>query len=510
MYLSIYNIHFMEGMFLQRIHENINPPASALTEALRAVGYSLETAIADIIDNSISAGAKHVSVYFQWRKKDSYVLIEDDGCGMDESQLIEAMRIGSKNPLIERQKNDLGRFGLGLKTASFSQCRRLTVASRKNGNNASIKCWDLDFIQQKNLWSLINGAFDERATEVLSNIHKKDNGTLVLWENLDKIVGNLQSIKSHQYFLSKIESTEKHILKVFHRFLQSPNKICIVINGNVIAPWDPFLENETATQELPEEIYTIDSSQLKVQPYILPHDSRLTEEQYENTAGIRGWNGHQGFYIYRNKRLIVDGSWLGMFKQEEQYRLARIKIDLPNNLDVDWKIDVKKASAVPPDIIYDQLKRIGKLTRELAAKVYRHRGSKLARKVEKQESFVWHQLQNKGQIKYKINRAHPYIQALISNNNTEKHIEGLLSLIEETIPINLIISQLSGNMASYSVPYSESQKQLKTVLINLFSVLNNSGKSADEAKIQLLSIEPFNSYPELVEAIVTRESVSGE
>lgn len=480
----------------------VEPIASSLIEALRAVGYNLETAIADIIDNSISAGASRVDILFHWDKENSFIRIEDDGCGMDEKKLIEAMRVGSQNPLAKREESDLGRFGLGLKTASFSQCRRLTVLSKASQGAQNIKCWDLDVIKERNQWLLIDGCIQGTTENQLKTILNSKSGTIVLWQKLDRIISDANLKTAYNNFLYKIELTEKHISKVFHRLL---SKTCIAINGNRIKPWNPFLERHPAAQILPNEQFYIGDSIINVEPYILPHESRLSSEEYELTSGTKGWNGQQGFYIYRNKRLLVDGSWLGMFRKEEQYRLARIKIDIPNDVDLDWKIDVKKAAAFPPECITEQLKRIAKRTREAAAKVYRHRGSKLARSTEIKESYVWNQIQQKGQIKYTINREHFLIKKIIKENKVSaSELYSLLSMIEETIPIHLITAQIKENETSYRLPFEGKTKELETVINNLYTYLAAQGKSMDQIKKELLVLEPFSGYPELVEAVLNK------
>ena len=122
------------------------PKASAMMEALRGLGYSTATALADIVDNSISAGASEVRLHFDWDGYDSRISILDNGRGMSDSELEAAMTLGTINPLDKRAHTDLGRFGLGLKTASFSQCRSLTVASKREGGPLVCLRWDLDAI----------------------------------------------------------------------------------------------------------------------------------------------------------------------------------------------------------------------------------------------------------------------------------------------------------------------------------------------------------------------------
>ena len=136
-------------------YEISTPGAGALIESLRAVGYSLPTAIADIIDNSIAAKAKNIWLDFYWDGCDSRISILDDGVGMEEDVLSNAMRPGSQSPTDTRDPSDLGRFGLGLKTASFSQSRILSVVSKTSKGEKSRRCWDLNFVSKHNEWRLL-------------------------------------------------------------------------------------------------------------------------------------------------------------------------------------------------------------------------------------------------------------------------------------------------------------------------------------------------------------------
>ena len=138
-------------------YDDCAPDASAMVESMRAYGYTLSTAIADLVDNSIAAKCKNVWLSFEWGGQNSWISVTDDGKGMSEKVLVNAMRLGSLSPLEERDPSDLGRFGLGLKTASFSQARRLTVISRTRSVQESIRRWDLDHLAQPEVkgWQLL-------------------------------------------------------------------------------------------------------------------------------------------------------------------------------------------------------------------------------------------------------------------------------------------------------------------------------------------------------------------
>ena len=214
-------------------NHDILPPGAALAESLRAYGYSLATAVADIIDNSIAAGASNVWLDFYWDGSHSSISIRDDGEGMSDDALFEAMAPGNRSPLEDRHPDDLGRFGMGLKTASFSQCRRLSVISKTAGGSKSMRCWDLDVIAEHNEWRLLREA-SENAVEASSNLDELKSGTLVMWENMDRVTGNTQTTNStaHENFLKRVEEVRDHLAMTFHRYLATPNpKLKIWING---------------------------------------------------------------------------------------------------------------------------------------------------------------------------------------------------------------------------------------------------------------------------------------
>jgi hypothetical protein len=310
------------------------PFAAPMSESLRAFGYELPTAIADLLDNSISAGSKNIWVDFLWNGADSTITITDDGRGMNEEELVNAMRPGSRNPLESRDPKDLGRYGLGLKTASFSQCRRLVVRSKTSGNAVSTRFWDLDFVAYKNKWLLLRDA-GENAEIHFKRLTKLDHGTVVLWDQIDRLVKEHEvNNETHKrFFYDRIEAVEKHLAMVFHRFLEG-KRLRIFVNNNELRPWDPFLKFEKATQQIADERITLFQKKIGIIPYVLPHISKLTEEKHSEAAGVKGWNLHQGFYVYRNERLLVAGDWLGLpFAKEEHFKLARIQLDIPNSMD---------------------------------------------------------------------------------------------------------------------------------------------------------------------------------
>jgi hypothetical protein len=487
--------------FSNYISEETPPKASAMINTFRAFGYNLQTAIADIIDNSISAKAQNVWINYKWIGKDSWVTIEDDGQGMEKEALIDAMTPGSKDPNEERDVNDLGRFGLGLKTSSFSQCKTLTVATKKGGFNTLKRCWDLDFVNSSGKWTLLDYISDESHIVNLSN---QENGTIVLWENLDRLVGNahIENEAARKVFLEEFSLVEEHLSLVFHRYLEK-RKLKLWINGIAIKSWDPFMKNEDGGQLISDEFLENDNVQVKC--YVLPHISKISEEE-RLKAKTENWYKLQGFYIYRNERLLLYGDWLGLFAKNEHYKNARILIDIPNKLDHDWKIDIKKATATPSVSIRKDLIRLGKMTRLAAANMYRFRGNQLMLD-DSITSFdfkpIWKgtKQRDKG-VNYYINEEHPIITKYLENETiSKKNFKSILKLIGKTVPLEAIIQNYSENPESLELRDENLELEEGTIQLAkmMFDSLKQTGVSNELAIKQILNIQPFNEFPQLLE-----------
>ena len=498
------------GRYEDAAFEVVRPDAAAMIESLRAFGYSPQSAVADLIDNSISAGARNVWITPYWNGSDSHVLIEDDGHGMDAAALTSAMRLGSTSPLEERAGEDLGRFGLGLKTASFSQCRRLTVGSKEVAGHVEIRRWDLDHVNRTSDWQLLKAA----APGSVHHFHRlgeRASGTVVLWEQLDRLVGDsgVEDRKAADRFLRVVEEIDRHLGMVFHRFLQGRDRLTIHINGSPVRAWDPFLSDAPATQWLEEEVLKLHGEEIRVQPFVLPHHSRLDPEAHSNAAGIAGWNAQQGFYIYRNRRLLVAGDWLGLFKKEEHHKLARIRIDIPNVMDHAWHIDVRKSRARPPGVLRDEFRRIASVARGRAVAIYRNRGKVVAH--TKSEGFVspWQRMDRRGKIFYKVNREHPLVRAVLSIPAPHRTAaSALVRLVEETVPVPLIAIDHAERPDEQATPFEQAASEdVLAVLQAVYRALIGNGMSRRMARERVRHMEPFRNYPELL-GILDEEQVS--
>jgi len=486
-------------------YRNAPPKASAMLEALRGLGYSPATALADLIDNAIAAKATEVKINFVWEEKNSRISIMDNGLGMDASELDLAMRLGEKNPLDSRSEDDLGRFGLGLKTASFSQCRRLTVVSRKKDLQTECLRWDLDVLasSQDNSWRLLEGS-DPESTTFLYPLEEQLSGTLVLWEKLDRMITPGFASKD---FLRIMDTVEKHLSMTFHRYLESLRpRLKLFINGEQIKPWDPFLSQHSATQHLPGTSLT--SGSVKVRAYILPHKDKLTPAEYESAGGLLGWTAQQGFYVYRNERLLVSGDWLGLGKnrawtQEEAHKLTRIRLDLPNTADSDWKLDIRKSTARPPAALRSALRNLAEDARTRARRVFAWRGKPVSRSGKQDIAPVWTSYKSGDHFRYRIDPGHPLIaDVLDSAGLLAPQIKAMLRVIEETVPVQRIwLDTTEAHNAPVTHFADDPPEEVRQVLIIYYRSKISKGMSSSMAKERMLKEEPFCNYPDLIAAL---------
>ena len=496
----------------------ISPPgAGAMLESLRAYGYSLNSAIADIIDNSITAKAKNIWIRLIWKGSNSIISIRDDGYGMSESELSAAMVAGSQNPLYPRESDDLGRFGLGLKTASLSQARSVTVASKKLESQVDIRRWDLDYIAESGTdeWRLLKSC-REGAHTWLEPLASMDSGTIVLLESLDKLcAGTRDSDPIHRdNFYQRLDSLRDHLAMVFQRFLTTPRSLNIFLNGeqsiHAIKPWDPFCRTHKATDPKPMITAIYDEKSVKIKGYILPHKDMFDAEELQTAAGPAGWNAQQGFYIYRNDRLLVAGSWLGLrdgsqkWKTEEHYKLARIQVDITNVMDADWQIDVKKSIAIPPLNIAGVLVNYGRKIRKEAREVFAHRGRYGKRTNTFKISKIWMARQKNGLNTYSLDRSHHLLQRFMnSGGNLKMEAEVLFKLIEETVPVEQIWLDMAESPEKRSTPFfGVSEREIiQAAEQSLKIIAGNENWPPSKELIDLVcEIECFFDYRDLLYA----------
>lgn len=477
--------------------ERIEPRASLLIQSMRDIGYSLETALADILDNSITAGAQHVRMLADTSSHSPAFGILDDGQGMDEGQLLQAMRLGSQSPLDLREGDDLGRFGLGLKTASFSQCRRLTVLSRKAGVSACAR-WDLKYVGETDDWLV---QFPDDATGVPWADELGPQGTLVVWEDLDRLTDATE--QGRQHLVAKIDEAMEHISLVFHRFLAGEKglkKVQISINDTLLEPFDPFHSTHPATDVGNVEKLRLAGHQVTVQAFTLPHHQKVSPSEWQKYGGRAGYIKNQGFYVYRGKRLIIHGTWFGLARQMELTKLARVRIDMPNSLDIDWKIDVKKASANPPRQVKERLRALIESIGGASTRVFTTKGKRL---IADNKLPVWYRHQNKNLISYGLNPDHPIFTSFMDrlDDDTRDDFLKIMEMAGSTLPVDALVADIGAN-PEYVGGDAMSPEAIKHAVSATYTQLTSAGFDKAQILGMLQAADPFRSRWELTKQII--------
>jgi hypothetical protein len=349
-------------------------------ESLRDIGYDLPAAVADLVDNSLDADARAVEVDLVHDASGGSVRIADDGVGMSEGELDEAMRYGSARAYRER---DLGHFGLGLKTASLSQCRCMTVATRTStGGRIRVRRWDLDRVARTDSWELERPGVRDVPPAAVEPLRGR-TGTVVLWQRLDRILGARRPSgeAAHRRLVTAGDEAAQHLAMVFHRFLsgEAPGPLLTLrVNDTGLHAWDPFARGEPMTRRLPLQGLPLEHDGVEhsvvVQPWVLPGQPHFSSaEAHERAGGPKRWNRQQGLYIYRRDRLIQSGGWNRLRTLDEHSKLARVALDIPPEADDAFRTNVSKMTVGLPDGLRPPLRALVAGVAARAQDVYRRR-----------------------------------------------------------------------------------------------------------------------------------------
>ena len=465
---------------------NLPPDPSSLTESLRGMGYTLATAVADLIDNSIAANAQNIWVGIAKGTEHAMpgLSILDDGDGMTRQELINAMMLGAVSPLTARRKHDLGRFGLGLKTASFSQCRCLTVVSKKKGEISSFS-WDLDYLAKTQAWSLL-----ENEPGYLADHIEGDHGTLVLWEKIDRVQAMRKSAEQSDWFNLR-SRLRNHLRLTFHRFMEE-GAFKLYLDDTELKPWDPFMTWEPGKpKDFPVATWPVGSAHPKarMQCFVLPVEP---DKAKRNLFGPEDDLNLQGFFIYRGKRLITVGGWLGLkdFRRADVFKLARIRLDFENDGDTDWKVDIKKSSAYPPVEMRSWLRQFALQARTISEQTLMSRETGTSKTLR--AHGLWKK-PNRGSATL-ADTSSPIIQtlfnALESGELTAEYLNGYLEILALSHP-----TAIKSNL-SY-VPTSDARK---VVFLIYKLLINDYGE--EKAESILRKTEPFSFWTNLIDEVV--------
>lgn len=469
-------------------------PGVELLESMRSVGYSFNAAAADIIDNSIAAGATRIEVFAD-TVGGTYIGFLDDGGGMSSDEAREALKLAGTRH-IERGESDLGRFGLGLKTASLSQGRRLTVLTKRDGELTGLQ-WDLDHVLESGNWSIrVLEEDDTRHVPHSDTLVVTDKGTLVIWESLDYLLSGASDVAN--WMSSLVSELRAHIGLVFHRFLEAPKLLSIHVNGVQISAINPFLENNPRTQVAPVENVLIEGESVRVEAFTLPHISGLSaKERKREDLGSR-MRESQGFYVYRNRRLISAGGWFGLARQDELSKQTRVRVDIPVALDKHWQLDIKKSRVEPPQAFRQRFRQIIDHVKVPSGRVHRFRGRKES---VTDFTYFWRFVEDRDGFRYEINPEHP---ALIAVRDAlplgrRDEFDELIVDLADAFPAPDLYMRLAENKERSVVSRSDA-----SVVRRLRAMRHGGAANADPALMAeaLAKMEPFNDVANLRDLVL--------
>ena len=472
-----------------------NPPdATSLMMSARSFGnYDLAAALADLIDNSIKAGAHTVNLLCDYADGSPEIHIRDDGCGMSPSELRDAMRPASTDPRTERSPDDLGRFGWGMKSASFSQCLGLTVISRHNGKLSGAG-WDLENLGDWRMEVLSENECLERCFAELQDT----DGTEVIWNRCDRLSedGNLDAAAFNQL----VAQARDRLALTFHRFIGGTNgarRVTIMLNGLQIEKRDPFLRDHPATQVLDEEVLRLrEGGEIRVRPYILPHFGKLTQSQQSGLEGAEGMVRNQGFFVYRGNRLIMHGTWFGLVRHGELSQLTRVSVDIPNSLDSVWKITVDKSNALLPSSLRNRLRDVVIKLKGRAVAPFR-RKPRRTNNITRAET--WLRTIRNGMINYRINRDHPVVARLLDDPERSPEIRTLLGIVEQSFPVAQLQADIERDAQAVSFSETDAARFREFLEASLPGLLADSDGDYKQLASDLHRMEPFASNRKITE-----------
>jgi len=343
--------------------QTLPPNPARLIEGLRDIGYDFNTALADIVDNSVDAGATKIDIRINMDPDgDILVSVSDNGCGMDEQTLLDGMTYGAQGRVDPKR---LGKFGLGLKTASTAFCRRMSVVTRNTSETELIKAtWDLDHLVSADEWELLLDSPTGYEEGLLNEVASGSSGTLVMWDKVDRMMKNYSELggKHTRNALKKVVTGfGSHASMVYQRFLNFDDgrarNIEMVLNGQIVSPWDPFCEGEIGTELVAEktlkaELPDDSPVEFTIRAFVLPRREHFSTPEAAKDARLT--NNMQGIYIYRENRLIhYPADWLGMFTKEPHLSLLRVEFSFNHELDEAFQVDIKKSRILLNEELYN-------------------------------------------------------------------------------------------------------------------------------------------------------------
>jgi hypothetical protein len=480
-------------------YEEVPPNPEYLIKSIAEQGYSLETSLADLIDNSVSADAGHVEIIINTDEEPFILFLADDGNGMDEETLKKSMHFPSSFLENVRSIKDLGRFGLGLKTASFAQSRKFTVLSRTKGTDRFYgRTWDVDFLKKSEKWRIIVNTEDE-IRELLDQynalshtfLNRPENfeaNTIVVWHSLYKFEEYLDEESRRATIKHQIsEITTEYLSLVFHRFLErKSNALIIRVNNRVILPFNPF-PGEEDFRSIPNKQRWLKEDVVKMEGFILPSRSIDESREYGSVWATksRGLMDLEGIYVYRANRIIVFGGWNDVIRKSPILRLARLRVEVGNKVDHLFHLNVAKSQIVIPfDLKSAFLRYVVQLKAEAEREYYNRGIQQFAKKGKKDNLQLFEKKATSKGVALEINADFPLLRSLRSglNNEQASMLDFIIKMVNTTV--NTVRHAHDTNVFT-----GEKEKDGISAadIIQSITVLKNSGVSSKYIRDNILN-----------------------
>ena len=479
-------------------------PSPNIIATLSHIGYKIDTSIADLLDNSIAHNAHNIDIRFNFQSNnidDWTVEIIDDGDGMDSQTLSNAFIMGERSLKDERERGDHGRYSVGMKTASIAQADYLLVVSKMKNKEFTAKAMDMNYLNNRKEWE----GYDFDGVAEYSNIIE-NNGTSVIWKKLKFIDNTLPIELAKKDLYSKIDTVSSYLGMVFHRFIER-NELTIKIQNRVVKPWNPFFPNVNT-----KLVDTHEDEFITTKTYILPSKDELSEDEF-NEMNRGDALAHQGFYVYRNDRMIHAGGWLNLknFKQHQKLNALRISVDFDSRLDEYFDVGFTKSTIDFPKNITDKLEAVVKIGKQKAAENIKQKVRTRIKPGNNTKNEIWVTKNSSNGIICDINTSHPLIKEYTKNIDP-KDLNKLFKLIAGSIPTVYASSDKSQNVYYTNDEIMEFidnyYKNEQLTRINDYSL--NKRKFNAEVFDKMVNIEPFCDYLDLLQTYFDTEVNNNE
>lgn len=475
-------------------------PSPNIIGTLSHSGYKIDTSIADLLDNSIAHNAHNIDIIFNFNDAniDNWsVEIIDDGDGMDSQTLSNAFIMGERSLKDKRDSSDHGRYSVGMKTASIAQANYLLVVSKMRNKTFTAKAMDMDYLNDTKKWKGYDFDGNEEYAYVI-----EDHGTNVTWKKIKFIDRTLPYDLAKKDLYSKMDLVSNYLGMVFHRFIED-GSLTINIQGRKIKAWNPFFQSNLKTKK----VDTYKDEWITTNTYILPSKEELNEDEFLEMS--RGDSlSHQGFYVYRNRRMILAGGWLNLknCKPHQKLNSLRISIDFDSKLDEYFDVGFTKSTIDFPKNITDKLENIVKIGKQKASENLKQKARTHIKPGTTSKSEIWITKNTNNKTVCDINLSHPLIKEYTKGMDP-KNINKLFKLIAGSIPTIFASSDYVENVyytdeeiMEYIDNYYKNEQLMR---INDYSI--NRRKFNAEVFEKMANIEPFCDYLDLVQTYFDNE-----